>query len=105
MVDVTRHVPSRRAIDRPSGVELEHISCAACLAPICFLGGNAPASIGSDIDASLDGLRCEQTEPGHRAANAKGAEGHRPPIAADSQDVIRNPQTNEMKDRSMWRDI
>jgi hypothetical protein len=31
-----------------------------------------------DIDASPDRLRCEQTEPGQRAANAKGAWGHRP---------------------------
>jgi hypothetical protein len=37
MVDVTRHIPSRRAIDRPLAVEFEHISCAAYLAPVCFL--------------------------------------------------------------------
>jgi len=78
MIDVTCQVPSRRAVDGPSLVELELISGAACLAPIGFLGGNAPAAIGRDIDPSLDWLCRKQTEPSYRTANPKGARGHCP---------------------------
>lgn len=76
MIDVTCHVPSRRAVDGPSLIELKLISGAACLTPIGFLGGNAPAAIGRDIDPSLDWLCREQTEPSNRTANPKGARGH-----------------------------
>ena len=54
MIDVTRYVPSRRAIDGPSLVDLEQIFGAARLTPIGFLSGNALAAIGRDIDPSLD---------------------------------------------------
>ncbi len=73
MIDVTCKVPSRRAVDRPSLVDLKLISGAACLAPISFLGGNAPAAIGRDIDPSFDRLCRKQTEPSYRTANPKGA--------------------------------
>jgi hypothetical protein len=76
MIDVTCKVPSRRAVDRPSLVDLKLISGAACLTPIGFLGGNAPAAIGRDIDPSLDWLCRKQTEPSYRTANPKGARGH-----------------------------
>jgi hypothetical protein len=76
MIDVTCKVPSRRAVDGPSLVELELISGAACLTPIGFLGGNAPAAIGRYIDSSLDWLCRKQTEPSYRTANPKGARGH-----------------------------
>jgi hypothetical protein len=71
MIDVTCQVPSRRAVDGPSLVELELISGAACLTPIGFLGGNAPAAIGRYIDPSLDWLCRKQTEPSYRTANPK----------------------------------
>jgi hypothetical protein len=45
MIDVTCQVPSRRAVDGPSLVELELISGAACLTPVGFLGANASAAI------------------------------------------------------------
>jgi hypothetical protein len=89
MINVTPHVPSLRAVDGPSLVELEHISGATGLAPVGFLGGNAPAAIGRDIDPSLDWLCREQAEPSHRTANPKGARGHRPCIATNSYDVTR----------------
>ena len=84
MIDVTGHVPSRRAVDGPSVVELELISGAACLTSVSFLGGQASAAIGRDMDSSLDGLCREQTEPSHRTANPKGAREHRRRIAANS---------------------
>jgi len=49
MIDVTGHVPSRRAIDRPSLVELELIFGAECLTSIRLLSGNAAAAIGRNI--------------------------------------------------------
>ena len=73
MIDVTGQIPSRRAIDGPSLVDLELISGAARLTPIGFRGGNAPAAIGRDMDPALDWLGREQTEPTHRTANPKGA--------------------------------
>ena len=63
MIDVTGHVPSRRAIDGPSLVDFELIFGAACLTPIGLLSSNAPAAIGRDIDPSLDWLCRKQTEP------------------------------------------
>jgi hypothetical protein len=99
MVDVTRHIPSRRAIDSPPAVEFEHISCAPCLAPVCFLGGNAAAAIGGDMGVSRDPLCCEQTEPGHRAANAKRARGHSLRLTANLPDVIRGHQINQPIER------
>jgi hypothetical protein len=63
MIDVTCHVPPRRAVDGPSLVELEHISRAARLAPISFLCGNAPAAVGRDIDPSFNRLCREQPSP------------------------------------------
>jgi hypothetical protein len=76
MIDVTGHVPSRRAIDRPSLVELELIFGAACLTSIRFLGGNAPAAIGRNIDPSLNWLCRKQTESCERTANPKSARRH-----------------------------
>src|SRR5215472_19241891 len=76
MIDVTGHVPSRRAIDGPSLVDLELIFGAACLTLIGFLSGKAPAAIGRDIDRSLDWLCRKQTEPSDRTANPKEARGH-----------------------------
>src|SRR5215831_17184286 len=76
MIDVTGHVPSRRAIDGPSLVDLELIFGAACLTPIGFLSSKAPAAIGRDIDPSLDWLCRKQSEPSDRTANPKGAQGH-----------------------------
>jgi hypothetical protein len=73
MIDVTGQVPARRAIDGPSLVDLELIFGAACLTPVGFLGGNAPAAIGRDVDPALDWLCREQTEPSRRPANPKGA--------------------------------
>jgi hypothetical protein len=49
MIDVTGKVPSRRAIDSPSLVDLELIFGAACLTPIGFYSGNAPAAIGRNV--------------------------------------------------------
>ena len=90
MIDVTRRVPSRRAVDGPSLVDLELISGAACLTPIGFFGGNAPAAIRRDIDPSLDWLCREQTEPSDRTTNPKGARGHRSRIAANFHNVTSN---------------
>jgi hypothetical protein len=56
MIDVTGKVPSRRAVHGPLLVDLELIFGAACLTPIGFLGGNAPAAIGGYIHPSLDWL-------------------------------------------------
>ena len=76
MIDITGHVPSRRAIDGPSLVDLELIFGAACLTPIGFLSGNAPAAISRDIDPSLKWLCRKQTQPSDRTANPKGARRH-----------------------------
>jgi hypothetical protein len=73
MIDVTCQVPSRRTVDGPPLVELEHKFRAARFTPVGFLGGNAPAAIGRDMDPALDWLCHEQTEPGQRTANPKGA--------------------------------
>ena len=73
MVHVTRHIPSRGAVDRPPAVELEHIFCATSLALLGLLGRNAPTPIGRDIGGPLDRLRREQAEPRYRTADAEGA--------------------------------
>ena len=90
MIDVTRRVPSRRAVDGPSLVDLELVSGAACLTPIGFFGGNAPAAIRRDIDPSLDWLCREQTEPSDGTTNPKGARGHQSRIAANFHNVTSN---------------
>src|SRR5262245_15745533 len=82
MIDVTRHVPSRRTVDGPALGEFEHVSCAARLAPIRFFTGDAPAAIGRDIGTALDRFYREKTQSGAGAAKAKDARGHQPPIAA-----------------------
>jgi hypothetical protein len=92
MVYVTRHVPSRRAVDGPFAVEFEHIFGALSLALLGFLGRNAPAAIGRDIGASLDHFRREQAEPGRRATEVERARGHCLRLAANFFHVIRNPQ-------------
>ena len=46
---------------------------APCFTPVGFLGGNAPAAIGRDMDPALDWLCREQTEPGQRTSIPKGA--------------------------------
>ena len=63
MIDVTGHVPSRRAIDGPSLVDLERIFGAARLTPIGFLSGNARAAIGRDIGGTLDGFVANRPRP------------------------------------------
>ena len=73
MVHVTRHVPSRGAVDRPPAVELEHIFCATSLALLGLLSRNAPTAIGRDIGGPLDWLRREQAEPCYRTADAERA--------------------------------
>jgi len=78
MIDVTCQVPSRRAVDGPSLIQLELISGAAYLTPIGFLGGNAPAAIGRDIGSSLDWLGREQTEPSYRER----------PIRKEREDIV-----------------
>jgi hypothetical protein len=76
MIDVTGHIPSRRAIDGPPLVELELILGTACLTPISLLSGNAPAAIGRDVDSLLNWLCRKQTEPSDRTANPKRARRH-----------------------------
>ena len=90
MIDVTGDVPSRRAIDSPLLVDLELIFGAACLTPIGFLGGNAPAAIGRDIDPSLDWLCRKQTEPRTERPIRKKPEDIVRGIVANFYDVSSN---------------
>src|SRR4029077_9469817 len=71
MIDVTRHIPSWRAINGPPLVECKHISRAARLASVGFFTGNAPPAIGSNIAPSLDRSCGEEPESGLGSANSK----------------------------------
>src|SRR5580700_865991 len=50
VIEVTRQIPSRRAVDGPAAVDLEHISRAASFEAGGFLGRDAAAAIGRDIN-------------------------------------------------------
>src|SRR6202023_2672719 len=54
MVHITSQIPSRRSVDDPAAVELEHIFCAQSLPPIGFFGRNSPAAIGGDVGGPFD---------------------------------------------------
>src|SRR3984885_1157670 len=71
MVHITSQIPSRRSVDDPAAVELEHIFCAQSLPPVGFFSRNARTTIGGDVGGPLDGLRREETEPSGRTADAK----------------------------------
>ncbi len=71
MVDVAGEVVSRRAVDGPSLVDLEHVFRAVAPFPLLRLrGGDPPAAIGDDIGLARDRLHCEQAEPGRGTADA-----------------------------------
>ena len=90
MIDVTCKVPSRRAVDRPPLVELKLISGAACLTPIGFLGGNAPAAIGRYIDPRLIGFVANRPSPVTERPTRKEREDIVRGIAANFYDVSSN---------------
>ena len=76
MIEVTSEIVSRRAVDGPSAVELEHISCAVPLTPVGFFGRDDPATVGDDVGVARNRLDREQAEPSGRAADADGACRH-----------------------------
>jgi hypothetical protein len=71
MVHVTRNIPARGAVDRPSAVEFEHVFCALPLAPLRFLNRKAAAAIGRDVGGPFDHLCGEQAKAGRRPADAE----------------------------------
>ncbi len=71
MIDVSGHVPSRRAVDTPSAVQLENIARAPCQASVGFFGRYSPAAISCNAGGALDRLCCEQAESGCGAADTE----------------------------------
>jgi len=77
VIGVTAEIPSRRAVDGPGSVELEHVFGAEpALALVRFRGGNARAAVADDGCFARDRFGGEQAKAGRRAADANGACGH-----------------------------
>src|ERR1700734_3008530 len=77
VIEVARHVRSRRTVDGHALVDLEHVARAARFEAVGFLGVHAPAAIGRDSGPALDRLGREQPKARSGAADAKGTWGHR----------------------------
>src|SRR6185312_5565196 len=88
MVDVARHVPARRAVDRVLAVELEHIARTARLAAVGLVVGQARTAIPGDVGAALDGLDGKQPEPGLGTGDAEERQGHHVRLAVPGRFVI-----------------
>src|SRR5580704_688126 len=88
VIEVARHVRSRRAVDGHLFVHLEHVARAARFEAVGFLGRHPPAAIGRDIVSAFDRLGREQAKSRSGAADAKGAWRHCLRLAANFQNVI-----------------
>src|SRR5580698_8712847 len=73
MIEVTRYVPSRRAVDGHAFVHLKHIARAARFEAVGFLRRHPPAATGRDIGPAFDRPGREQAKSRSGAADAKGA--------------------------------
>jgi hypothetical protein len=67
VVDIASLVPSRGAVDGPSGAHLEEIACIASLGH--FGIRNAWTDIFDDELALVDHIRGEKTETGFRSSD------------------------------------